>query len=126
MSATTLRALLRAADSGSCFGTDAELLAAFAVWAFTAPPAAAQDPAASFPDRPIRIIVPFPAGGPTDILSRVVGQRLSGPPLRRVVTQVEQGKLDPGLDRVYQFHEIIDAHRRLASGEQVGKLVVVT
>ena len=53
------------------------LLAAFAAWAFTAPPASAQDPAASFPDRPIRIIVPFPAGGPTDILSRVVGQRLS-------------------------------------------------
>jgi len=53
------------------------LLAAFAVWALTALPADAQDPAASFPDRPIRIIVPFPAGGPTDILSRVVGQRLS-------------------------------------------------
>src|SRR5262245_14836306 len=53
------------------------LLAAFVVSAFTALPADAQDPAASFPDRPIRIIVPFPAGGPTDILSRIVGQQLS-------------------------------------------------
>jgi tripartite-type tricarboxylate transporter receptor subunit TctC len=54
------------------------VLAAVAVAAL-ASAAAAQtaDPAASYPDRSIRIIVPFPAGGPTDILARVVGQRLS-------------------------------------------------
>jgi tripartite-type tricarboxylate transporter receptor subunit TctC len=33
--------------------------------------------AGSYPNRTVRIVVPFPAGGPTDILSRVVGQRLS-------------------------------------------------
>jgi tripartite-type tricarboxylate transporter receptor subunit TctC len=33
--------------------------------------------ATSFPNRPIRIVVPFPAGGPTDILSRIVGEQLS-------------------------------------------------
>jgi tripartite-type tricarboxylate transporter receptor subunit TctC len=33
--------------------------------------------AAAFPNRPIRIVVPFPAGGPTDILSRVIAQRMS-------------------------------------------------
>jgi tripartite-type tricarboxylate transporter receptor subunit TctC len=37
----------------------------------------ADSEAKSFPGRTIRIIVPFPAGGPTDILSRVVAQRMS-------------------------------------------------
>src|SRR4051794_38090078 len=35
--------------------------------------AAAQD----FPVKPIRLIVPFPAGGPNDIIARVIGQRMS-------------------------------------------------
>src|SRR6202165_3105081 len=30
-----------------------------------------------FPNRPISLIVPFPAGGPNDILARVIGQRMS-------------------------------------------------
>jgi len=33
--------------------------------------------AATYPNRTVRLVVPFPAGGPTDILSRVVAQRLS-------------------------------------------------
>ena len=35
--------------------------------------ASAQD----FPTKPIKLIVPFPAGGPNDIIARVVGQRMS-------------------------------------------------
>ena len=35
--------------------------------------ASAQD----FPAKPIKLIVPFPAGGPNDIIARLVGQRMS-------------------------------------------------
>jgi tripartite-type tricarboxylate transporter receptor subunit TctC len=33
--------------------------------------------AAAFPDRAIRIVVPFPAGGPSDVLARLIGQKMS-------------------------------------------------
>jgi tripartite-type tricarboxylate transporter receptor subunit TctC len=65
---------------GSCFvarvGT---LVAAALVYALAITVASAQGSAEhhSYPNRTVRIIVPFPAGGPTDILSRVVAQRLS-------------------------------------------------
>lgn len=40
-------------------------------------PAAAQGDAGSYPNHPIRVIVPFAAGGGNDIFARLVGQRLS-------------------------------------------------
>ncbi len=47
------------------------------VLSFFASSAAAADPAASYPNRPIRFITPFVAGGPSDTLSRLLGQKLS-------------------------------------------------
>ena len=41
--------------------------------------ASAQD----FPSKPIKLIVPFPAGGPNDIIARVIGQRMSELPSSR-------------------------------------------
>ena len=36
-------------------------------------PASTQDAVSSYPSHTIRMIVPFPAGGPADILARIVG-----------------------------------------------------
>jgi len=33
--------------------------------------------AEDYPSKPIRLIVPFPPGGPNDIIARVIGQRMS-------------------------------------------------
>ena len=45
--------------------------------ALTGPTAAAAQVPAEYPGRSIRMIVPFAAGGATDILARIVGQRLT-------------------------------------------------
>src|SRR5215207_6937887 len=42
----------------------------------TSAPALAQSDA-SYPDRPVRIVVPFPAGSATDIVSRIMAQKFS-------------------------------------------------
>jgi len=42
--------------------------------AMAAPTARAAD---DYPNRPVRILVPFPAGGPTDVNMRILGQKLS-------------------------------------------------
>lgn len=47
----------------------------FAALALLCVTARAQD-AAGYPNKPIRIVVPFPAGGTADILPRVLGERL--------------------------------------------------
>jgi tripartite-type tricarboxylate transporter receptor subunit TctC len=44
--------------------------------AATAAPVAAQD-AKNFPSRAVRIVVPFPPGGPADIIARLTGQKMS-------------------------------------------------
>jgi len=51
------------------------LVSASAITPALAQPAA--DAAQSFPTRAIRIVVPFPAGGPTDINARIIAQRMS-------------------------------------------------
>ncbi|WER48122.1 tripartite tricarboxylate transporter substrate binding protein [Cupriavidus sp. WKF15] len=49
------------------------LLSCLALSATALPAAHAQ----TFPNKPIRLVVPYPPGGPTDIVARVVGQKLT-------------------------------------------------
>ena len=49
---------------------------AAAIGALTAGRASAQSGAAGWPDRLVRIIVPYPAGGSTDVLTRILAERL--------------------------------------------------
>jgi tripartite-type tricarboxylate transporter receptor subunit TctC len=53
-----------------------------------APSAMAQD----FPSKPIRLIVPFPAGGPNDLIGRVVGQRMSEILKQSVIVENRSGQ----------------------------------
>jgi len=50
---------------------------AIIVAAVLAPAPAARAVAQSYPDKPIKLIVPFPAGGPTDFMARLISQYLS-------------------------------------------------
>jgi NADPH:quinone reductase-like Zn-dependent oxidoreductase len=51
--------------------------------------------------------------------------RAGGPLLRGVVERVERGEVAPNIDTIYALEQTADAHRRMAAGEAIGKLVVL-
>lgn len=44
-----------------------------------------------YPTRPIRLLVPFPAGGPVDVMGRLIGQRLSSTLGQQVIIENRPG-----------------------------------
>src|SRR5262247_2231831 len=62
-----------------------------AATAFAATGAAAQSPADKYPERPIKIIVPFAPGGSTDILARVIGQKMTENWGQQVIVETRPG-----------------------------------
>src|SRR5262245_27225717 len=57
--------------------------------------------AQSFPTRPVTLVVPYPAGGPTDVVARVVAERMRatlGQPV--IVENVTGGSGNIGVGKV--------------------------
>lgn len=54
-------------------------------------PAQAQEQAKDWPNRPVRFIVPFPAGGSTDVGARVIGEFLSRSLRQQIVVENKTG-----------------------------------
>jgi tripartite-type tricarboxylate transporter receptor subunit TctC len=63
-------------------------LAACAVAAFSP---IGNEARAAYPDKPIRLIVPFPPGGPSDVLARVIGQKLNAALSQPVLVENKPG-----------------------------------
>ena len=63
------------------------ILGSVAALVFTVLLLAGEASAQSYPSRPVRLIVPFGAGGPTDVIARVVAQRLSEAWGQQVITE---------------------------------------
>src|SRR4051794_34047424 len=67
---------------------NARVMAAALSLLLLAAPVAAQD----FPSKPIKLIVPFPPGGPNDIIARVVGQRMTELTKQPIVIENRSGQ----------------------------------
>jgi tripartite-type tricarboxylate transporter receptor subunit TctC len=89
----------------------ASLVAAVVGWAF---PAAAQQ----YPSRVVTIVVPYPAGGPTDQLARVIAQRFSEKLGQKfIVENVSGGGTTIGIRRVARASP--DGHTLLLHNLQI-------
>ena len=53
--------------------------------------------AQAFPDRPIRLVIPFPAGGPTDVYARFYAERMTRELGQSVVTENRGGAEESGV-----------------------------
>jgi tripartite-type tricarboxylate transporter receptor subunit TctC len=59
---------------------------------FTLPAVAQNDPAVkNYPDKPIRLVIPFPPGGATDVIGRIMAQELSKTTGQQVVPDNRAG-----------------------------------
>lgn len=97
----------------------------FGVFAFAVQPAWAQDPAANFPNKPIRIIIGFAAGGGNDLFARVVGQKLSEIVKQPVVIENKPGA-GGRLSAEYAAREPADGYTLLVGASGMMSIAAAT
>src|SRR3978361_491095 len=73
----------------NCLALNHSARCLFAASVLACPALAAQ--AAAFPDKPIHFIVPYAAGGTTDLVARVVGERVAAKLGKTVVIENKPG-----------------------------------
>ena len=88
----------------------AALLATFALHGV----ASAQAQAQSYPNRPIKVVVPFPAGGPTDGMARIISDRI-GKVLGQVIVIENRGGAGGGVGGKYVAEANPDGYTVLMS-----------
>jgi len=98
-------------------------LAALLATALAAAPVAAQD----FPSKPIALIVPYAAGGPSDVIGRLIGQSMSQTLGQQIVIENVAGAGGTtGADRVSKAapdgYTLLIHHVALAAGHSLYKL----
>ena len=75
-SASTASVSLPACSTASTAKLVSVALAACLVGAFALPASSVVHAAGAYPDKPIRLIIPYPPGGATDVIGRIVGKTL--------------------------------------------------
>jgi tripartite-type tricarboxylate transporter receptor subunit TctC len=72
---------------------------------FASPPVVTNVCAAAYPSRPVIIIVPFPAGGPTDTIARILSEKMSVDLIQPVIVENVTGAAGTiGAGRVGHSH----------------------
>src|SRR5262249_37052006 len=79
--------------------------------------------AQTFPTRPITIVVPFPAGGPTDTLGRILADRMKTALGQAVIIENLTGAAGTIGSNMWHAHRLTVTHSCSAIGRRMSSMV---